>query len=391
MSKRMHILSSLVLLLLAAVEVAGNDDWRTATPIIYNIDYSDGHVGSPEYLKKIRDAPPQLLHVGEDVPFSSVYGTKDGYAGNRAKDLTPEEVRAKIAELKGYVASLHSAGVECVIPYINNMTVIGDPVKRNGYWGFFDNWDRYAEFGFGQRPTEDTVLAQMHYPFQPPRRVKEASGVTPYQVFHLCGNNPNWRRFLLAVTANIARCGYDGTFVDEMVLRDYCRHDEAKFRAYMGGKYTEPQRRRRFGRGELDSLSLGHPGEGALWYDTQAFWAESDADLLRDIRDEGRTINPAFFVLPNYGPFAHFDGVYKRVASGFNAAIWAPYSRLIMFEEMQRPGQLAEDLFIDFILQYKVAFALRFRGGVLSYLAREPTGIELGMAEAAAGGGGALI
>jgi hypothetical protein len=391
MLKRLRIISSFILLMVAAPTASGNDGWRTAIPVIYNIDYGEGHVGSAEYLKKIQEAPPQLMHVGEDVAFSSVYGTKDGYAGNRTKALTPEEVRAKIAELKAYVTSLHSAGVEWVIPYINNKTVIGDPVKRTGYWEFFDNWDRYAEFGFGPRPNEDLARAQMHYPFQPPRRVKETPGAAPYQVLDLCGNNPNWRRFLLAVTANIARCGYDGTFVDEMVLRDYCQHDEAKFRAYLGRKYSEPQRRRRFGQAELDSLRLGHPGEGALWYDTQAFWAESDADLLRDIRDEGRKINSEFFVIPNYGPFAHFDGVCKRVPSGFNAAIWASYCRLIMFEEMQRAGQLADDLFIDFILQYKVAFAQRFRGGVLSYLAREPTGIELGIAEAAAGGGGALI
>jgi hypothetical protein len=391
MLKRIRIVSGPILFLAAALAAPGKDPWRTAAPIIYNIDYGDGHVGSPEYLKKIRDAPPQLMHVGEDVPFSSVYGTKDGYAGNRTRVLTPEEVQRKITELKAYVASLHSAGVQWVIPYINNKTVIGDPAKRSGYWEFFDNWHRYAEFGFGPRPAEDMVLAQMHYPFQPPRRIKEAPGTAPYKAFDLCGNNPNWRRFLLAVTANLARCGYDGTFVDEMVLRDYCRHDETMFRAYLGGKYSEAQRQRRFGRAALDSLSLGHPGEGALWYDTQAFWAESDAELLRDIRDEGRKVNPEFFVIPNYGPLAHFDGVCKRVPSGFNASVWAPYSRLIMFEEMQRPGQLAEDLFIDFILEYKIAFALRFRGGVLSYLAREPTGIELGMAEAAAGGGGALI
>ena len=391
MLKPLPILSTCVFLLLATVAGQGKDDWKTAAPITYNIDYSDGHVGSAEYLKKIQDAPPQLMHVGEDVAFSSVYGTKDGYAGNRATNLAPEEVRAKIAELKTYVASLHAAGVEWVIPYINNKAVIGDPLKRTGYWGFFDNWDRYAEFGFGRRPDEDMLRAHMHFPFEFPRRVKGEHSIAPYQVFEMCGNNPNWRRFLLAVTANIARCGYDGTFVDEMVLRDYCQHDEARFRTYLARKYSERQRRRRFGRGELDSLRLGYPGEGALWYDTQAFWAESDAELLRDIRDEGRKSNASFFVIPNYGPFAHFDGVYKRAPSGFNAGVWAPYCQIIMFEEMQRPGQLAEDLFIDYILQYKMAFALRFRGGVLSYLATEPVGIELGMAEAAAGGGGALI
>ena len=127
--KLKRILFSLVLLMPVALSAAGNDSWRTAVPIIYNIDYGDGHVGSPEFLKQIQEAPPQLMHVGEDVPFSSVYGTKDGYAGNRTRDLTPEEVRAKITELKAYVTSLHSAGVEWVIPYINNKTVIGDPVQ----------------------------------------------------------------------------------------------------------------------------------------------------------------------------------------------------------------------------------------------------------------------
>jgi hypothetical protein len=62
-----------------------------------------------------------------------------------------------------------------------------------------------------------------------------------------------------------------------------------------------------------------------------------------------------------------------------------------MFEEWHRPGQLADNVFLDYRLHYKLAFSLGFRGGLLSYMAEEPVGIELSMAEAAAGGGGALI
>src|SRR5271157_1336120 len=117
--------------LLALCGLAGaSDDWTTSAPITYCIDYGDGHVGNPEYLKKVAEAPPDILHVGEDVPFSSVYGTKDGYAGDKFKLLSPEELRAKIAALTEYVANLHRAGVRWAIPYINNKAVIGDHVRR---------------------------------------------------------------------------------------------------------------------------------------------------------------------------------------------------------------------------------------------------------------------
>ena len=358
-------------------------------PITYNIDYGANHVGSAEYVKKILEAPPQLLHVGEDVPISSVYGTKAGYAGNESKPLTADEVRAKIAALTDYVAALHRAGVQWVIPYINNKAVIGDHVKRTGFWEFYDHWDRFAPFGFGPRPPGD--MPQMQYPFWRPTVPKKDHHFYPRKLYQMCDNHPTWRQYLLGVTANVARCGYDGVFVDEMSMRDYCPYDEKKFREYLAARYTAAERRRRFGRAELETLAMGYPGDGALWYDTQAFWSDTIAQLLRAIRDEGRKTKPDFFVIPNYGPFAHFDGIIKRVPSGKDPAAWAPHCRMIMFEEMQRPGQLAAKIFHDHILQYKMAFALGFRAGLLSYLAREAPGVELSMAEAAAGGGGALI
>jgi hypothetical protein len=367
------------------------DDWKSSTPITYCIDYKAGHVGNAAYLKTISEAPPELLHVGEDVPFSSVFGTKDGYAGNKFKLLTPEELGAKIADVKGYLESLHRAGVRWVIPYINNKAAIGDHVKRTGIWELFDRWDQYGGFGFGPKPPEDLVLAQMQYPFRGIRISKPEQHYYPQKLYQMCTNHPTWRQYLLAVTANLAKCGYDGTFVDEMDLHDYCNHDEQKFREYVAKRYDAPERRRRYGTDDIERLQMGFPGEGALWHDTQEFWAESNANLLEAVRDEGRKYRPDFFVVPNYGPYAHFDGVSRRISSGKDPEPWARASRIIMFEEWHRPGQLSGNTFFDYRLHYKIAFALRFRGGLLSYMAQEPVGIELSMAEAGAGGGGALI
>jgi hypothetical protein len=368
-----------------------SDDWTASAPITYCIDYGDGHVGNPAYLRTIGEAPPDLLHVGEDVPFSSVYGTKEGYAGDKFKLLSPEELRAKIAAVTEYVASLHGAGVRWVIPYINSKAVIGDHVRRRGMWDLFDHWDQYAEFGFGPKPQEDLVGAQMDYPFRTISISKPDQHFYPNQLYQMCGNHPTWRKYLLAVTANLAKCGYDGTFVDEMTLRDYGPYDETKFRTYLAAHYDSAARLRRYGTADVNSLRLGYPGEGALWHDTQEFWSESNADLLAAIRDEGRKYRPDFFVVPNLGPLAHFDGVRKRITLGMDPGPWARSSRIIMFEEWHRPGEMSDKIFLDYRLQYKLAFALGFRGGLLSYMAEEPVGIELSMAEAAAGGGGALI
>jgi len=376
---------------------AGKQAWKTSVPYTYLIDYSQGHVNNPAYLEKIAAAPPTLMHVGEDVVFSSVFGTKEvfgGPQGTRTKLITAEEARAKLAELQRYTAAMHAAGVKWIIPYINNLAVLGDHVRRTGFWEFFDHWDRFREFGFGPRPAQDIVTAQMSSGFPHPRRPKGKDALDPnypYKRYELCVNNPIWRNYLMNVTRVIAQTGMDGVFSDEMDLTDYCAYDQAKFREYLRRKYTAAERQRRFGRGELAALRLGYPGEGALWHETQAFWSWSLGDYLRDLRTAGRQVNPNFFVMTNLGPFAHINGAYKRVSGGKDPREWAPHSRLIMFEEMQRPGQLAPGVFFDNILQFKLAFGMEFVGGTLLYYAQEAPGIELAMAEAGAGGGGAFI
>jgi len=391
---RKRCLFALGVILLSTGMLLGQEAWRTTVPFTYLIDYSQGHVNNPAYLKKIAAAPPTLMHVGEDDPFSSVYGTKGifgGPQGTRTTLITAQEAHQRIVTLQHYVSAMHQAGVKWVIPYINNEAVLGDAIKRTGFWEFFDHWNRFRQFGFGPRPPEDMVTAQMFSNWPRPKYLRKDDPNYPYKRYDMCVNNPIWRHFLLAVTLNIARTGMDGVFVDEMDLHDYGRYDQEDFRKYIAQKYTPSECLKRFGTNDVSSLHLGYPGDGALWYDTQAFWAYSNGQFLKAVRDEGRKVNPNFFVIANEGPFAHLDGVRSRVEGGKNPADWAPYTRLIMFEEMQRPGELGPRHFLDNILQYKIAFGLGFTAGTLLYNAQDAPGIELGIAEAAAGGGGALI
>jgi hypothetical protein len=373
-------------------------EWKSSVPFTYLIEYGPGHVDNPDYLKKIGAAPPTLMHVGEDVVFSSVLGIKDVgvYSGPRSKAITTEQARAKFAELQQYTAAMHRAGVRWIIPYINNYCILGDSVAHTGFWEFYDHWDRYQEFGFGPRPTVDLLTAQIYGgpPAPRPPRGRELGphdGFYPYKRYELCVNNPTWRNILLNITRIIAQTGMDGVFCDEMTFRDYCTYDQAKFREYLRHKYSPAERQRLFGTSALDSLRMGYRGEGALWHESQAFWSWSLGELLRGIRDAGRQVNPDFFVVPNLGTFASVDGAFKRVSGGKDSREWAPYCRVIMFEENQRPGQFAPGVFLDEILQYKLAFGMAYVGGMLIYNAQDAAGIELSMAEAGAGGGGTFI
>jgi hypothetical protein len=136
---------------------------------------------------------------------------------------------------------------------------------------------------------------------------------------------------------------------------------------------------------------MGREGEGLLWVETVRFRGERAADLFAELRNEGRRFRDTFFVLPNLSPFQHVDGVWRRVGNSHVFASWARECPVIMYEEMHQPGLLAEGVVSNFIFQFKYAFAHTARAGTLLYHAQDPCGVHIGIAEAAAGGGGALI
>ena len=362
--------------------------YESSSPKVYLIDYDANHVDNPAYIDTIAEAPPDILHVGHDVVFKSHLGP---YRGTGAfpetyELLSPEECQAEMERLKGYVDALHKAGARTVIPYICDVLVFGDHIKRTGYWEFYDHWDEYETFGFGKKPAEDPITWMQDDERRP---VGKNTGMFVYEP---CINHPVWRRYLLAVVRTIARCGYDGTFVDVNSFRCVNECCRVPFGKYLGERYSQQELKELFGFDSPESVRVAKGRrEGLLGVESCRFRALSMADLFTTLQKEGEALRPGFLVLPNLSPMAHIDGVRARIGNGQDVARWGKACSWLMFEEMQQDGLFGSDTISDCVLQYKLAFAGGIRGGMLLYHATDPDGIALAMAEAGAGGGGGLI
>ena len=358
---------------------------KTSLPVVYLIDYSTNHVDNPGYLQTVRAGPPDILHVGHDVVFKSMFGPGPGADPFFFRRLSPKECDAEMGRIARYVESLHRAGAEIVMPYICSMFLFGDHHKRTGFWEFYDHWQEYSRFGFGKKPAADPITWMQHGPG--PRH----PGKDDLKVYEPCTNHPEWQRFLKAVVRTIARCGYDGVFSDVNSL--YCFNEccRALFAKYLPQRYSAADMKRLFGFSSARQIRLGKKGEGLLWVETQRFRAWSMARLFAILEKEGERIRPGFFLLPNLSPFANVDGVRMRIGDSKDVGRWAQTCKWLMFEEMQQPGRFGADTVSDYILQYKFAFASGILGGMLLYHAHDRDGIALSMAEAGAGGAGCLI
>jgi len=357
--------------------------WKTAVPFTYIIDYAPDHVGNDGYLKEVADAPPVLLHVCQDVPFKGAYGPGDGFSYFSSRLLYPSEVEQRIITLKEYISQLHRLGVKLVIPYVSSIFIFGNRDKRTGFWEFYDKWERYCEFGFGSKPKQDPIT----WCCEKPRPI-EVEGSFVYEP---CINNPDWRRFLRTIVGHIAKVGFDGVFMD--VNSSSCRRSCCRklFRQYLQAAYSGGEITKLFGFRTPGDVRLGQRGEGLLWGETVRFRGERMANLFSELRSEGRKYRDTFFVLPNLSPYQHVDGVWKRVGNSQVFDAWARECPVIMFEEVQQPGLFAEGVVSNFVFQYKYAFAHRARAGCLLSNALDSWGVQIAIAEAGAGGGGAFI
>ncbi|MBM3891395.1 MAG: hypothetical protein FJ388_19965, partial [Verrucomicrobia bacterium] len=200
----------------------------TEPPVVYVLDYGSNHVGNVEWLTSVRNAPPELLHLGKDVPMTHNWGPIQALGGeNQAHGkgdaitrLTPAEVNQRIGDLTAMVNSLHQSGVKMVMPYICGMTMAGHHEKRAGFWEFYDNWDKYSSaFNLSLRPGPDPAKWLQLDPQGGFQRFYKYDGdfYPPYEPNHryaACVNNPNWQHWISRVVKLIVRCGYDGAFVD---------------------------------------------------------------------------------------------------------------------------------------------------------------------------------
>lgn len=369
---------------------------ETRVPSTYLIDYADTHLDNPEYLETIRQAPPDILHVGHDVVFKSHLGPCTG--SNPFPDpfalLSPEQCQAELDRVARYVDSLHQAGAKTVIPYICDVLLFGDHLERRGFWEFYDHWCEYAAFGMGERPVNDPITwMQVQHPKgdDPGDVERRPLRNSALYVYTPCVNHPDWQRYLLAVVRLIARCGYDGVFVDVNSCRCYCESCQALFITYLKPRYSDEELKTQFGFTADNDVRLGEEHQGLLWTEILRFRAWSMARLFQMIAEAGAENGRSFLVLPNLSPMAHLDGVRTRVGNGQDVGRWAETCRWLMFEEMQQSGRFGAHIVSDCTLQYKNALANNIQGGMLLYHARDRDGIALAMSEAGAGGGGALI
>lgn len=391
----------------------------TTPPVTYVLDYGQGHLGSESYLQHVAAAPPQVLHLGKDVPLTHNWGPIVALGGENqayARDddirrLTPAELTQRIADLKTMIDGLHRGGVTNVMPYICLMTIGGDETKRTGFWEFYDHWSEYAQFGLGPRPETDpftwlqrkadgTPLKFYGYagPFYPPYK--------PNQRYAASINNPDWVRWQETVVRLLAQVGYDGCFIDNGGSeRSEDPLSQALFTAELQQRYPPAQARELFGVESLADVHLTYQRGSLAGYESARFWAAAKRRHYQRLEAvASKALGRRFKLFPN-------GGRLEDIKASFPDCDWVMYE-LSMGDYGTNTGrakrQIVEDIAIrhtnrhllDYL--YPQAVGGRVRAMLLTragYPRSNPewemnaTAAELGLAEAAAfsGGGGYLL
>ncbi len=356
----------------------------TTRPFTYIIDYSGDHMDNPKWEEAIKAAPPHFLHVGHDIPLSSVAGPALSWDVSKFQPASRAQVQERIAKVKHFIGQMRALGVQKMIPYIVNCIMWGDHETRKGFWHFYDHWNEYTGFGFGAQPPQDPIDWQ-----QEPRRPQQHVGGYWYCP---CPNNPHWQRYLDDLARMIARCGYDGLFMDVNTCWCFCSACQAGFKRFMADCHTTEQLATRFDLREIAQASLREGAAPEYAAQVNLYRAESIGRNLRSVRHAAREIRSDFLTVANLGPMGNFDGFLHRTGSGKSVLLWAQACDYIMFEEWLFPGRLAPGVISEQILQYKLAFDLGGRAVVLDYKGGTEATAELAWAEAAAfSGGGAFV
>jgi len=358
----------------------------------YVMAYGGGVPSDPTVLETLREAPPNLLHIGHGVPLNSIFGPAADYSGFNPELIPVAAILDRRKELRAFVDAVHQAGVERVICYINPSILGGDHQTRQGFWAFYDHWRDYSRLGIGPKPERppEQWMQRDRRSFAPWEPEPDYS-MWRYQP---CINEPAWARYQTAVVRLIVESGYDGVFVDDCIME--CRHDlcQQRFAEHLRERYTPEQRHQCW----ADDLRLAgtqeqqvtSPGERLRRAETFLFWQHSVASFLGEIRRTSQQSNPDFLTVPNWGAISRVGGAAARARSGKSVAVWRDACDYQMFEEDHPAGFFGEGDVFGHLPQYLHALALGVRPVILTY-ATSPRQFELGYAECAAGGGGAFV
>jgi hypothetical protein len=142
----------------------------------------------------------------------------------------------------------------------------------------------------------------------------------------------------------------------------------------------------------LSNPALQSPMGRLRWVETKMFWAASMGDMLRELRDAGRTVKPAFFVNPNWGSMRRFNAAVGRSEDAKDMRRWKAGADIQMHEEYLTPGLIAPGLVLSYDMQLRFAFANGVRAALLPHsLLSGRDAAEVVLAETAASGGSLMV
>lgn len=400
-------------------------------PLTYVISYSPGNTVSDEWLERVRQNPPHILHHGHDVPLNNLWGPTAGYS---PWDPDPtgsvDDVRAKMGELRRGIDRLRDAGARWIIPYMNPSIIGGNPPVRTGdtasaleeAGGLFHFWLRRDEFsGLGlDTSASDPLdwLQRCRMSFAPYK------ADSPFGRWEPCLRREPWLKFLETVCSLIAEAGYDGCFSDDNLVACYCPTCCRDFRRFLQSEY--PDRIRELtDRAPLEAIvpysddgrglgpaqrraTVGHVSHGPeygadswntlVWEASQAFWGETVGEMLERNAAAGRRHNADFFIVANWGMSSVVGefGIRRRLGHDFSrwrrdvdgvarGAIWQ------MLEEDGSRGYVSPGLVAEFWTACRVVAEHGAEPALLTYQRSDPRQAELGYAEVASANCGAFL
>lgn len=392
---------------------------RLPPDVVRDYSYNAAHLlngaGAPLYaaderyktfLARLRRLPPDVLIVGKEAPLTHSLGPTLSFGGEnrtfplppgrKGEDarrlLSPDELRLKIKATEQFVRDVHAAGVKTVIPYISPMTMLGNAERRQGFFQFFDNWERYArDFDLGERPPGDPLdWTQRDQKGETYFRVgggrEDAAGLTRYS---MCVNNPGWRRWQMLVADWAARVGYDGVWMDNVLVhRCYDKYCQVVAKEMGADLSREPDR----------------------------VWLESYLRYFDDLRAAGSRRRGDFFLGGNYIELPFQRAVTDRLDLCMVEQVWLGAARILWpggvwtgyypaMPDQQvlnnRTRGTSEARALNNLWLAQLAYAMRGERGV-HFLAGAPAGkgpefahnedsATLALAEGAAFGGGVAV
>lgn len=395
--------------------------WRTSLPFTYVLDYGAEHVGNSNYVPTVTSAPPTLLHLGKDVPFNHGWGPVRSFGGENVAHgsgddiirLSPEEVAQRLLALRKMVSALHAAGVRYVTPYICSMTLNGDPIKRSGFWDFYDHWDDYRNLGLAPKPRQDPLEWLQTTPEGKPRLYYTYDQTDFYPAFKInhryaaCWLSEGWRTWLLEVVRFVARTGCDGVFVDNgRSQKSFTPAALAAFRAHLKMRYSPEQARELLGIADLDTASFPDKRSPTLaTYELNVFWCSITHEQMAAIKAAGsQVLGRDFIVFPNGGNAAELQKALQDtdfVMFEKSTGVYGTNPGLVLHPILEGVAlrsindNIFEHLFVR-SLRARVRPIILTRGGypkTIRHLDMNLDTARLGMAECAAfsGGGGFLL